>query len=143
MHDTRIYMRLNHKHRGYNHERLTFGLLYAFTENFILPLSPDEGVHGKGSLLGRMPGDRWQKFASLRLYFTFMYGHPGKKLLFMGGEFGQAREWHHDASLDWHLLADPQHQGGQRLGRDLNRLYRETPSLHERDFEPEGVEGVG
>ena len=142
MHDTLDYIGHDPVHRGYHHDRLTFGLLYAFTENFILPLSHDEVVHGKGSLLGRMPGDRWQKFASLRLYFTFMYGHPGKKLLFMGGEFGQAREWNHDASLDWHLLADPQHQGVQRLVRDLNRLYRATPALHERDFEPEGFEWI-
>ena len=142
MHDTLDYIGRDPVHRGYHHDRLTFGLLYAFTENFLLPLSHDEVVHGKGSLLGRMPGDRWQKFANLRLYFTFMYGHPGKKLLFMGGEFGQAREWNHDASLDWHLLDDPPHRGVQRLVRDLNRLYRATPALHERDFEPEGFEWI-
>ena len=120
-------------HRAYHHDRMTFGLLYAFTENFVLPLSHDEVVHGKGSLLGKMPGDRWQKFANLRAYLGFMYGHPGKKLLFMGGEFAQEREWTHDESLDWHLLADPMHAGVQSLVRDLNRLYRTQPALHAHD----------
>ena len=104
---------------------MTFGLVYAFNENFVLPLSHDEVVHGKGSLLGKMPGDRWQKFANLRAYYGFMFGHPGKKLLFMGCEFAQEREWNHDRSLDWHLLDDPLHAGVQRLVRDLNRLYRD------------------
>jgi 1,4-alpha-glucan branching enzyme len=121
---------------------MTFGLLYAFTENFVLPLSHDEVVHGKGSLLAKMPGDRWQKFANLRAYLAFMWTHPGKKLLFMGGEFGQEREWSHDRSLDWHLLADEHHRGLQNLVRDLNRLYRELPALHLKDAEPSGFEWV-
>ena len=116
---------------------MTFGLLYAYHENFILPLSHDEVVHGKGSLIGKMPGDRWQKFANLRAYFAFMWTHPGKKLLFMGGEFGQEREWNHDWGLDWGSLADPLHAGVQLLVRDLNRLYRATPALHQLDCEPE------
>ena len=117
---------------------MTFGLVYAFSENFVLPLSHDEVVHGKGSLLGKMPGDRWQKFANLRAYFGFMWTHPGKKLLFMGCEFGQEREWNHDRSLDWHLLDQPEHAGLQRLVRDLNRLYREEPALYQRDCDPAG-----
>jgi len=142
MHDTLQYISRDPVHRRYHHDNLTFGLLYAFTENFILPLSHDEVVHGKGSLLGRMPGDRWQRFANLRLYFGFMYGHPGKKLLFMGGEFAQEWEWNHDSSLDWHLLDDPLHRGVQRLVRDLNRLYREVPALHRLDCEPAGFEWI-
>ncbi|HEX2727863.1 MAG TPA: alpha amylase C-terminal domain-containing protein, partial [Beijerinckiaceae bacterium] len=138
MHDTLRYMSKDPIHRRHHHHDLTFGLLYAFTENFILPLSHDEVVHGKGSLLGKMPGDRWQCFANLRAYFGFMWGHPGKKLLFMGGEFGQEREWNHDHSLDWHLLDDPLHRGVQLLVRDLNRAYRELPALHERDCEAGG-----
>jgi 1,4-alpha-glucan branching enzyme len=121
---------------------MTFGLIYAFNENFVLPLSHDEVVHGKGSLLAKMPGDRWQKFANLRAYYGFMWAHPGKKLLFMGGEFAQEREWNHDTSLDWHLLADPMHAGVQRLLRDLNTLYRATPALHQRDFEASGFEWI-
>ena len=121
---------------------MTFGLVYAFNENFVLPLSHDEVVHGKGSLLARMPGDRWQKFANLRAYYGFMYGHPGKKLLFMGGEFAQEREWNHDQSLDWHLLDDGLHEGVQRLVRDLNRFYRATPALFEQDFVPAGFEWI-
>ncbi|HET6725032.1 MAG TPA: 1,4-alpha-glucan branching protein GlgB [Gammaproteobacteria bacterium] len=140
MHDTLAYMHEDPVHRRWHHDKLTFGLLYAFSENFILPLSHDEVVHGKGSLIGKMPGDRWQRFANLRAYYGFMFGHPGKKLLFMGGEFAQAREWNHDASLDWHLLNDPVHQGIQNLVRDLNRLYRELPALHERDCEADGFE---
>lgn len=140
MHDTLHYMQEDPIHRRYHHHNLTFGLLYAFSENFILPLSHDEVVHGKGSLLSRMPGDRWQKFANLRAYFGFMWGHPGKKLLFMGGEFGQEREWNHDASLDWHLLDDPLHKGVQDVVRDLNRLYAATPALHSRDSEQAGFQ---
>ena len=142
MHDTLAYMSKDPIHRKFHHDRLTFGLLYAFNENFILPLSHDEVVHGKGSLLGKMPGDRWQKFANLRAYFAFMYTQPGKKLLFMGGEFGQEREWNHDLSLDWHLLSDPLHSGLQSLVRDINHLYRERPALHERDCEPEGFSWI-
>ena len=140
MNDTLRYMSKDPIHRGWHHNDLTFGLLYAFYENFILPLSHDEVVHGKGSLIGRMPGDRWQRFANLRAYFGFMFGHPGKKLLFMGGEFAQEREWNHDESLDWHLLNEPAHQGVQALVRDLNRLYREWPALHVHDCEAEGFE---
>jgi 1,4-alpha-glucan branching enzyme len=140
MHDTLRYISKDPIHRHYHHHDLTFGLLYAFTENFILPLSHDEVVHGKGSILGKMPGDRWQLFANLRAYYGFMWGHPGKKLLFMGGEFGQEREWNHDASLDWHLLEDPFHRGVQSLIRDLNRLHRDLPALHERDTEAGGFQ---
>lgn len=142
MHDTLDYMAKEPVHRKFHHDRLTFGLLYAFTENFVLPLSHDEVVHGKGSLLGRMPGDHWQKFANLRAYFAFMYSQPGKKLLFMGGEFAQEREWNHDESLDWHLVDDAMHAGVQRLVRDLNHLYRGMPALHERDCEPEGFSWI-
>lgn len=142
MHDTLTYIKKDPVHRRYNHNDLTFGLIYAFSENFILPLSHDEVVHGKGSLLNKMPGDRWQKFANLRVYFGFMYGHPGKKLLFMGSEFAQEREWNHDHSLDWHLLDDPLHAGVQKLIRDLNRLYRHCPSLHQLDCEPEGFQWI-
>ena len=140
MNDTLRYMSLDPIHRRWHHNDLTFGLLYAFYENFVLPLSHDEVVHGKRSLLGRMPGDRWQRFANLRAYFGFMFGHPGKKLLFMGGEFAQEREWNHDQSLDWHLLNEPPHQGIHALIRDLNRTYREWPALHVHDCEPEGFE---
>jgi 1,4-alpha-glucan branching enzyme len=138
MHDTLEYMAKDPIHRKYHHDKLTFGLLYAFSENFILPLSHDEVVHGKGSLLGKMPGDRWQKFANLRVYLAFMYTQPGKKLLFMGGEFAQETEWNHDASLDWHAIENPLHAGMRRLVRDLNNLYRNTPALHARDCEAEG-----
>ena len=138
MHDTLRYMSMDPIHRKYHHNDMTFGLLYAFHENFILPLSHDEVVHGKGSLLGRMPGDRWQRFANLRAYFAFMWTHPGKKLLFMGGEFGQEHEWNHDSGLDWRSLADPFHAGVQALVRDLNRLYRATPALYRLDCEPQG-----
>jgi 1,4-alpha-glucan branching enzyme len=117
---------------------MTFGLVYAFSEKFMLPLSHDEVVHGKGSLIGKMPGDEWQKFANLRAYLSFMWTHPGKKLLFMGGEIAQVREWNHDRSLDWHLLDDPKHAGVQRLVRDLNRLYRGLPALFQRDTSPDG-----
>jgi 1,4-alpha-glucan branching enzyme len=129
-------------HRRWHHHALTFGLLYAFSEDFVLPLSHDEVVHGKGSLLTKMPGDTWQRFANLRAYFGFMFGHPGKKLLFMGGEFAQEREWNHDRSLDWHLLANPLHKGVQTLIRDLNRAYREIGALHQRDCEVGGFDWV-
>ncbi len=140
MHDTLRYMTKDPVHRQYHHHDMTFGLLYAFSENFILPLSHDEVVYGKGSLIGKMPGDRWQRFANLRAYFGFMWGHPGKKLLFMGGEFAQEREWNHDRDLDWPSLADPAHAGIQSLVRDLNRLYRAEPALHQRDCEGSGFQ---
>jgi len=142
MHDTLSYMSRDPMYRSYHHNELTFGLVYAYSENFILPLSHDEVVHGKGSLLGKMPGDRWQKFANLRAYLAFMWTQPGKKLLFMGGEFGQDREWNHDQSLDWHLLADESHRGVQSLVRDLNHLYRSMPALHQLDCEPAGFEWI-
>ena len=140
MHDTLRYMSKDPIHRQYHHHDLTFGLLYAFSENFILPLSHDEVVHGKGSLIRKMPGDQWQRFANLRAYFGFMWGHPGKKLLFMGGEFAQEREWNHDESLDWHLLDEPYHRRVQTLIRDLNHAYRSIPALHERDGEEGGFQ---
>jgi len=142
MHDTLQYMQHDPVHRPYHHDALTFGLIYAFNENFVLPLSHDEVVHGKGSLLSKMPGDRWQQFANLRLYFGFMWAHPGKKLLFMGGELAQQAEWNHDAELDWGALADEHHRGVQRVVADLNRLYRETPALHECDCEARGFEWI-
>jgi 1,4-alpha-glucan branching enzyme len=138
MHDTLRYIEHDPIHRAYHHDDMTFGLIYAYSEKFILPLSHDEVVHGKGALLAKMPGDRWQKFANLRAYFGFMWSHPGKKLLFMGGEIAQEREWNHDTELDWFVLDDPAHAGVQRLVRDLNRVYREQPSLHARDTEPAG-----
>jgi 1,4-alpha-glucan branching enzyme len=141
MHDVLDYMRRDPVHRKYHHTQLTFGLLYAWTENFILPLSHDEVVHGKGSLLGKMPGDDWQRFANLRLLYTFMWAYPGKKLLFMGGEFGQRAEWDHERSLDWHLLeAGPYHRGLQRLVKDLNRVYRAEMALHQLDADPVGFQ---
>jgi 1,4-alpha-glucan branching enzyme len=142
MHDTLAYMAREPVHRAHHQSELSFGLVYAFNEHFVLPLSHDEVVHGKGSLLGKMPGDTWQQFANLRAYLGFMWGHPGKKLLFMGGEFGQRREWNHDASLDWHLLNAPAHAGVQSLVRDLNTLLRAEPALHQRDHTPEGFEWV-
>ena len=142
VHDVLEYMSRDPLHRRHHHRQLTFGLLYAWHEHFVLPLSHDEVVYGKGALLQKMPGDDGQKFAGLRALYGFMYGHPGKKLLFMGGEFGQAREWYHESSLDWHLLeaGPPCHAGIQRLVQDLNRLYREEPALHEVDFEPAGFQ---
>jgi 1,4-alpha-glucan branching enzyme len=140
MHDTLNYISKDPIHRKYHHGQILFGLHYAFSENFILPLSHDEVVHGKSSLLGRMPGDQWQRFANLRAYYGFMFGHPGKKLLFMGGEFAQENEWRHDHSLDWHLLERPLHAGIQALVRDLNRLYRELPALHQLDCDAAGFE---
>ncbi|HUV22681.1 MAG TPA: 1,4-alpha-glucan branching protein GlgB [Gammaproteobacteria bacterium] len=138
MHDSLAYFGEDPVHRRFHQDKLTFGLLYAFSENFILPLSHDEVVHGKGSMIRRMPGDRWQAFANLRLYYAFMYTHPGKKLLFMGGEFAQVREWNHNQSLDWHLLEQADHAGVQQLLRDLNRLYRDTAALHQLDSRIEG-----
>jgi 1,4-alpha-glucan branching enzyme len=143
MHDTLNYFSKDPIHRKYHHGQLTFSIVYAFTENFVLSLSHDETVYGKGSLLGKMPGDDWQKFANLRLLLGYMYGHPGKKLLFMGGEFGQREEWNHDRSLDWHLLESAPHQGVQRWTRDLNILYRQEPALHELDFDSRGFEWIG
>src|SRR5262249_45671850 len=119
-----------------------FGMLYAFSENFILPLSHDEVVHGKGSLLGKMPGDRWQRFANLRAYFGFVWGHPGEKLLFMGGEIAQERAWGHVREIDWTPLDDTAHAGVQRLVRDLNRIYAAEPALHRADCDPRGFEWV-
>src|ERR671922_477807 len=118
-------------YRRYHHHELTFSLMYAFSENFVLPLSHDEVVHGKGSLYGKMAGDRWQKLANLRALYAYMWAHPGKKLLFMGGELAQETEWSHERSIDWHLLEDQQHAGIQRLVRDLNRVYRDEPALWE------------
>jgi 1,4-alpha-glucan branching enzyme len=140
MHDTLDYIAKDPIYRKHHHGQILFGLHYAFSENFILPLSHDEVVHGKRSILGRMPGDDWQRFANLRAYYGFMFGHPGKKLLFMGGEFGQEHEWRHDHSLDWHLLERPLHAGIQALIRDLNRLYRGLPALHELDCDADGFE---
>ena len=140
MNDVLRYFAREPVHRRFHQNELTFGLLYAFDEHFILPLSHDEVVHGKGSLLNKMPGDRWQRLANLRLLLAFMYGHPGRKLLFMGNEFGQLREWNHDTSLDWGLLDDAAHQGVQHLVRDLNHVYRELPALHARDSESAGFE---
>ena len=142
MNDTLAYMREKPVHRKHHHDKMTFGMVYAFDENFVLPLSHDEVVHGKGSLLGRMPGDEWQRFANLRVYFSFMFAHPGKKLLFMGAELAQDREWSHDRSLDWHLLEQPLHRGVQSLVRDLNQVYRSTPALYEVDFSHEGFEWI-
>jgi 1,4-alpha-glucan branching enzyme len=142
MHDTLAYMGKDPAHRRWHHHQMTFGLLYAFSENFVLPLSHDEVVHGKGSILARMPGDDWQKFANLRAYYGFMWGHPGKKLLFMGQEFGQGAEWNFQQSLDWHLLDVGWHRGVQLLVKDLNRAYRELPALHQRDCDGSGFSWV-
>jgi 1,4-alpha-glucan branching enzyme len=142
MNDTLSYFAKEPVHRKFHHQNLTFSLLYAFSENFILPLSHDEVVHGKRSLLDRMPGDGWQKFANLRLLFGFQYSHPGKKLIFMGGEFGMGREWDAERSIDWHLLDIDSHRGVQRFVRDLNRVYRQEPALHQVDFSWEGFEWI-
>ena len=138
MHDTLRYFEQEPIYRRYHHHELTFSLMYAFSENFILPLSHDEVVHGKGSLYSKMPGDRWQKLANLRTLYAYMWAHPGKQLLFMGGEFAQEAEWSHERSLDWHLLERPEHAGIQSLVRDLNRLYRDEPALWEVDSDPSG-----
>jgi 1,4-alpha-glucan branching enzyme len=142
MNDTLAYMREDPVHRRFHHERMTFGLIYAFDENFVLPLSHDEVVHGKGSLLEKMPGDEWQKFANLRALYGYMYGYPGKKLLFMGNEFAQRREWSHERSLDWHLCREPLHAGMQQLVRDLNHIYRRMSALYEKDFDGAGFEWI-
>ena len=142
MNDTLSYMSEDSVHRKHHHDKMTFGLVYAFDENFVLPLSHDEVVHGKGSLLGRMPGDEWQRFANLRAYYANMFTHPGKKLLFMGSELAQYKEWGHDGSLDWNLLEYPVHSGVQSLIRDLNDLYRQTPALYELDFTSDGFEWI-
>ena len=140
MNDTLAYMHEDPIHRRFHHQKMSFGLVYAFSENFVLPISHDEVVHGKGSMLQKMPGDEWQKFANLRAYYGFMWGHPGKKLLFMGQEFAQANEWNHDAELPWGLLNNPLHAGVQKLVRDLNRLYCAHPALHRLDCEASGFE---
>ena len=142
MHDTLIYFSKDPVHRRYHHHELTFALLYAFSENFILPLSHDEVAHGKGSLLGKMPGDRWQQFANLRALLTWMWAHPGRQLLFMGGEIAQDGEWRHDSSLDWHLLDYPEHAGVQALVRALNTVYRHEPALWEQDFDWPGFRWI-
>ena len=142
MHDTLQYFSNDPVFRKYHHQDVTFRMLYAFHENFVLPLSHDEVVYGKGSLLGKMPGDDWERFANLRLLLGYMYAQPGKKLLFMGGEIGQWREWQHDGSLDWHLLENPQHVGARRWVEDLNSFYRSAPGLHELDCDPSGFEWI-
>ena len=142
MNDTLNYMSEQPIHRKHHHDSMTFGLVYAFNENFLLPLSHDEVVHGKLSLIGRMPGDEWQRFANLRAYYGSMFAYPGKKLLFMGNEFAQFNEWDHDQSLALHLLEQKLNRGMQTLIRDLNRLYQNTPALHEVDFEPAGFEWI-
>jgi 1,4-alpha-glucan branching enzyme len=140
MNDTLRYMSREPIHRRYHHHDLTFGFLYAFSENFVLPISHDEVVHGKGSMLNKMPGDDWQQFANLRAYYGYMWGHPGKKLLFMGQEFAQREEWDDARALDWFLLDAGMHEGVRLLITDLNHAYRDLPALHARDCEPEGFE---
>ncbi len=142
MHDSLAYMKESPIHRRYHHHKMTFSLVYAFNENFVLPLSHDEVVHGKGSLLGKMPGDNWQQFANLRAYYGWMWAHPGKKLLFMGCEFGQRREWTHDGQLEWWVTELPEHAGLQRFVAQLNRIYRESPALYQQDFSPAGFEWI-
>lgn len=142
MHDTLAYMSIDPIHRSFHHDTLTFRMIYAFKENYVLPLSHDEVVHGKVALLGKMPGDDWQKFANLRLLFGYMYAQPAKKLIFMGGEIGQVREWNHDSSLDWHLLENPFNKGLQRWIEDLNQFYRRTPAMYSGDFSPQGFQWI-
>jgi len=142
MHDTLRFMQRDPMHRSWHHDDMTFGLVYAWSERFVLPLSHDEVVHGKGSLLGKMPGDPWRRFANLRAYLGFMWGHPGKKLLFMGGELANPAEWNHDTALPWALLDDPRHRGVQTLVRDLNEAHRALPALHRLDAAPEGFRWV-
>ena len=138
MHDTLRFMQRDPIHRRWHHDDISFGLVYAFSEHYVLPISHDEVVHGKGSLIAKMAGDDWQKFASLRLYLAFMWTHPGKKLLFMGAEFAQWGEWNHDTGLEWHLAAYDRHRGIHRLVSDLNRVYRDEGALHALDAEPSG-----
>jgi 1,4-alpha-glucan branching enzyme len=142
MHDTLEYFKQDPIHRKYHHSKLTFRMLYSFQENFVLPLSHDEVVHGKGSLIGKMPGDEKQRFANLRLLYAYMYAQPGKKLMFMGDEFAQVREWTHDSSLEWHVLQYPVHSGIQEWVGQLNRLYREEPALHLLDTNAAGFEWI-
>ena len=142
MHDTLAYMSKDPVYRNYHHNKLNFRMMYAFSENFMLPLSHDEVVHGKGSLINKMPGDEWQKFANLRLLLAYMASQPGKKLLFMGGEFGQWAEWHHDESLHWHLLETPYHKKLQRWTEDVNRFYLTEPAMYEKDFDPNGFQWI-
>jgi 1,4-alpha-glucan branching enzyme len=142
MHDTLEYIQHDPVHRKFHHNELTFRMIYAFHENFVLPLSHDEVVHGKGSLLSKMPGDLWQKFANLRLLFGYMFGQPAKKLLFMGGEIGQWREWNHEESLEWHLLEHSLHRELQKWVSDLNRVYRTERALHQSDCDPKGFEWI-
>jgi 1,4-alpha-glucan branching enzyme len=142
MHDTLRYFSKDPVHRRFHHNDLTFRMMYAFTENFVLPLSHDEVVHGKGSLIGKMPGDHWQQFANLRALYGLMWTHPGKKLLFMGGEFGQRREWTHEGELEWFVSGMEGHEGVMRFVSDLNRVYRAEPALHQLDFTPDGFEWV-
>jgi 1,4-alpha-glucan branching enzyme len=142
MHDTLSYFKQDPVHRKYHQNQITFSIWYAFSENFVLPLSHDEVVYGKGSLIGRMPGDEWQRFAGLRALYGYMWTHPGKKLLFMGCEFGQYREWNHDDSLDWHLLQQGYHGELMRWVGDLNRLMRQHPALHALDFSGDGFQWV-
>jgi len=142
MHDTLDYLSKDPIHRHYHHDRLTFGLLYLFSENFMLPFSHDEVVHGKKSMLYKMPGDEWQRFANLRLLYTYMFFYPGKKLLFMGNEFAQGDEWNFDQALDWYVTDYPLHQGVQQLIGDLNHLYRDTSALYRHEFETEGFEWI-
>ena len=142
MNDTLEFISKDPVHRRHHHNQMTFGLHYAFSENFVLPISHDEVVHGKGSMYTRMPGSHEDKLANLRAYYGFLWGHPGKKLLYMGQEFGQRAEWNHDAEIDWSALQDPGHAGLQRLVRDLNTLYRGTAALHERDCEASGFQWI-
>ncbi len=142
MNDTLSYIEHDPIHRKYHHHQMTFGIHYAFSENFVLPISHDEVVHGKGSMIEKMPGNWWEKCANLRAYYGFMWGHPGKKLLFMGCEFGQPEEWNHAGQVNWDAAQRPEHKGIQSLVRDLNALYRATPALHARDCEPEGFEWI-
>jgi 1,4-alpha-glucan branching enzyme len=142
MHDILTYVSRDPVYRRWEHQHLTFSMLYAYHENFVLPFSHDEVVHGKGSMLQKIPGDAWQKVATLRLLYAYMYLHPGKKLLFMGAELGEWREWHHDESLDWSLAGSPLHSGLQRFVEDLNHRYRAEPALHELDVDPAGFEWI-
>jgi 1,4-alpha-glucan branching enzyme len=142
MHDTLEYIHHEPIHRQYHHNEMTFSMVYAYSEHFILPISHDEVVHGKGSLIGRMPGDRWQELANMRAYLAYMWGHPGKKLLFMGSEFAQSNEWSSERSLDWWLLQFPEHAGILKTVTDLNRVYRETPALWAHDDDPSGFEWI-